>query len=254
MPKLFCISDAHLGAQSAEKESHKATLLNSFLEFILKSENDLLICGDLFDFWFEYRHAVPKLHFRTLALLADISHSGRKIHYLAGNHDFWLGSFLEQQIGLLIHKDDFSFEYNGKSIYAFHGDGLYKKDYLYRGLKKVLRHPFNIFLYRLLHPDFGIPLALHFSHQSRESKSNKTKYSDRDYRDFAFDRINEGHDYVVLGHTHWPAMELNSGGWYLNAGNWIDAFTFIEIGDKPGIYRWDGAKGVEWQLTLPPGN
>ena len=254
MPKLYCISDAHLGAQSAEKESRKEALLTSFLEFILKSENDLLICGDLFDFWFEYRHAIPKLHFKTLALLAEISQSGRQIHYLAGNHDFWLGDFLENEIGLFIHKDDYPFEYNRKHIYAFHGDGLYKKDCLYRGLKKILRHPLNISLYRLLHPDIGIPWALHFSHQSRDAKSDKTAYSDSDYREFAFKKIDSGFDYVILGHTHWPAMAKYKNGWYLNAGNWIDAFTFIEIDERPGIFGWDGEKGVEWKLTLPPGN
>ncbi len=254
MPKLYCISDAHLGAQSAEKEAHKKALLNSFLEYILKSGDDLLICGDLFDFWFEYRHAVPKLHFRTLALLSEITSSGRKIHYLAGNHDFWLGDFLEKQIGLTIHKDDYPFEYNGKSVYAYHGDGLYKKDHLYRGMKKVLRHPLNIFLYRLLHPDFGIPLALHFSHQSRNAKSDKSSYSDSDYREFAFGKIDAGFDYVILGHTHWPALQQQGNGWYLNAGNWIDAFTYIEIDDKPGLFRWDGEKGEEWKLTFPPGN
>ena len=244
-----------MGAHDSELEERKKTLLNSFLLHVLQSDAELLICGDLFDFWFEYRYAIPKLHFRTLSLLGDIVNSGRQIHYLSGNHDFWLGDFFESEIGLILHREDYSFSYNNKKIYAFHGDGLYKKDYLYRALKKVLRNPMNIFLYRMLHPDVGIPLALRFSHQSRETKSDKSNYSDADYREFAYRKIDDGFDLVIMGHTHWPAVEKYKHGWYLNAGNWIDAFTYLEIENTtPILLKWNGKKGVDYKITFPPGN
>lgn len=254
-PKLYCISDAHLGAHRSIIEDRKIVLLNSFLSSVLKSKAELLICGDLFDFWFEYNHAIPKLHFKTLSLLSEISNAGQKINYIAGNHDFWLGDFLENEIGLVLHKDEYAFDFSDKKVFALHGDGLYKKDYLYRATKKVLRNPINIFLYRLVHPDVGIPVALRFSHKSRETKSDKSKFSDLDYREFAYKKIAAGYDYVILGHTHWPAVEKFKKGWYLNAGNWIDAFTYIEIdGGGPKIKQWDGEKGVNYLVSVPPGN
>lgn len=250
---LFVISDAHLGAQSPEKEEKKRILLNSFLEHVLHGSDELLICGDLFDFWFEYKWAIPKLHFRTLVLLAEIVRTGREIHYLAGNHDFWLGDFFRHEIGIHVHEDDYEFHFREKRIYCCHGDGIYKKDHLYRALKKVLRNPVSIWLYRLIHPDIGIPLALHFSHESRESKADMSSYSDMDYREFAYKKIDQGYDYVILGHTHWPAVDRYAGGYYLNPGNWLSDFSYLYLTDGPAVFRWDGNKGVELEIAFPPG-
>lgn len=255
MAKLFCISDAHLGAQEPELEQLKKEKLTSFLNYVLQEDGELIINGDLFDFWFEYRHAVPRQHFQILAQLSNFVNTGKKIHYIAGNHDFWLDSFLEDQVGLILHRDEYELEFDGKKYYIRHGDGLLKKDYLYRGLKKVLRNPVNIFLYRLLHPDFGIPLALHFSHQSRTAAKKQTDYSDSDYREFAFNKIDKGYDFVLLGHTHWPAKAKHLDGWYLNSGHWMGPFTFIVVENAvPKVLQWDGEKSMEIELALPPGN
>ncbi len=255
MAKLFCISDAHLGAQNPESEQIKKEMLTSFLDHVMHEDGELIINGDLFDFWFEYRYAVPRLHFQVLARLSNLVSTRKKIHYIAGNHDFWLDSFLQDQVGLTLHRDDFKLDFDGKKYYICHGDGLLKKDYFYRGLKKILRNPVNIFLYRLIHPDFGIPLALHFSHQSRTASKKQTSYSDTDYREFAFSKIEQGYDFVLLGHTHWPAKEKYLNGWYLNSGHWMAPFTFILIDDTtPKVLQWDGKKGVEMKIELPPGN
>ncbi|MBN2357668.1 UDP-2,3-diacylglucosamine diphosphatase, partial [candidate division KSB1 bacterium] len=165
--KTYFIADAHLGADTSEHERLKEQYISSFLQTFPLNDSRLLICGDLFDFWFEYRHAVPRRHFHVLAQLARLCRSGVPIDYIAGNHDFWLGSFLQKEIGMTLHRDDMILFQGQQRIYIRHGDGLLKKDHLYRLLKKILRFRPNIFLYRLLHPDLGIPLALFFSHLSR---------------------------------------------------------------------------------------
>ncbi len=239
--KLVVLSDAHLGAQSATAELIKTDLLHSFLRSRIAPPGRLIICGDLFDFWFEYRHAVPRRHFSILAQLSLLVRSGVRIDYIAGNHDFWLGSFLQQEVGLHLHRDDLELEQAGKKIYLRHGDGLIKKDYGYRALKRVLRHPVNVFLYRLLHPDLGVPLALFFSQMSRNAEKADCFKTDQDYRTFAFQKIEQGYDLVVLGHSHMPACMPYKHGWYVNAGDWIKAFTFAEIvNGQPALYHWDG--------------
>ena len=239
--KLIIISDAHLGAQSRADEQIKANRLLSFLQSRVSAPSRLIICGDLFDFWFEYRYAVPRRHFSILAQLSLLVRNGVRIDYIAGNHDFWLGSFLEQEVGLHLHRDDLELEQAGKKIYLRHGDGLIQKDHGYRALKKVLRHPFNVFLYRLLHPDVGVPLALFFSQLSRNADKAACFKTDNEYRSFAFQKIEQGYDLVVLGHSHMPACTPYRQGWYVNAGDWIKAFTFVEIvHGRPALYRWDG--------------
>jgi UDP-2,3-diacylglucosamine hydrolase len=239
---VFIISDAHIGAQSAGEEEKKAALLRSFLQYVAGQSARLIINGDLFDFWFEYHHAIPRTHFHLIAQLALMSRNGTTIDYVAGNHDFWLGTFMAQEVGLHVHRDEMELTCAGRRIYIRHGDGLLKKDHGYRVLKKILRHPLNIFLYRLLHPDIGVPLALFFSQMSRNAEKNVYFKTDEEYRAWAFKKIDEGYDGVILGHSHIPALVRHGQGWYANAGNWIQAFTFINIDNgQPGLYRWDGA-------------
>lgn len=255
MSKIYFLSDAHLGAQDHEAEARKAHHLVSFLEYFAAQDAILVIVGDLFDFWFEYRHAIPQRHFHIISLLTNLCRSGKEIHYMAGNHDFWLGSFMKNEVGLHLHLDDYVINNENYKIFMKHGDGLLKKDYLYRAMKKVLRSPLNTSLYRMLHPDLGIPLALFCSHLSRQASRDRSGYSDMDYREFAYARIADGYDYVVLGHTHWPALEQHGGGWYINPGYWMDDFTFAVIDNGvPEVLQWKNGKAQQFSVTLPPGN
>jgi len=239
--KIYILSDAHLGADRAGIEAQKTERILSFLRSLQDQACRLIICGDLFDFWFEYRHAIPRRHFQVLAQLTLLARSGIAIHYIAGNHDFWMDSFLIGEVGLQVHPDDLELMQDGKKIYLRHGDGLLKKDRGYRLLKKILRHPVNVFLYRWVHPDIGVPVALFFSQASRNADKSAYFKEDTEYRAYARQKIEGGYDIVVLGHSHIPACTPCGQGWYVNAGNWIQAFTFAVIENgRPDLYRWDG--------------
>ncbi len=240
---IFFIADAHLGSQSLEQEVLKERYLCSFLQSLPRENSRLIICGDLFDFWFEYRYVVPRRYFRVLAELQRLAQAGVPIDYLPGNHDFWLGSFLRDEIGITLHRDDMVIEQGAQRVYVRHGDGLMRKDHLYRVLKKVLRFPPNVFFYRWLHPDLGIPLALFFSHLSREAAKNEKDYSDADYRAYAREQLQHGFQGVVLGHSHMAALDFYPGGWYLNPGDWMRTFTYgILCETKPALMQWDGTQ------------
>ncbi len=255
MSKIYFLSDVHLGAHDESLEVTKEQRLLTFFKMLEKEDATLVIVGDLFDFWFEYRHVVPRKHFRVLGMLSLLA-AEREVHYMAGNHDFWLNSFMSEEIGINVHPDDLLLESGGRRIYIRHGDGLLKNDYGYRLMKKVLRNKVNIFLYQLLHPDFGIPLALSVSHLSRSVGEKKSDtYMDIDYREYAFQQIDSGYDIVVLGHTHWAALAPHAHGIYLNPGFWGMNFTYAVVQDgTPSLYTWNGSKGVPYTPTLPPGN
>ena len=100
-------------------------------------------------------------------------------------------------------------------------------------------------MYRLLHPDLGIALAHSLSHMSRNAGDPEKKYTDNDYREFAWSKIKQGYDMVVMGHTHIAANEKKYGGWYLNPGNWMQDFSFSVIDDNgPALYQWQGNRAV----------
>ena len=81
----YVISDAHLGVASLDIER----ALVAFLRGLQGKAGSLLINGDLFDFWFEWKSVIPRNSFRALAALADLRESGMPILWVAGNHDCW---------------------------------------------------------------------------------------------------------------------------------------------------------------------
>jgi UDP-2,3-diacylglucosamine hydrolase len=231
---IYFISDAHLGAEGKEKEKIKEGRLLAFLDKVKEEGESLYILGDMFEFWFEYKNVIPKDHFKVLSQLRNVVDSGIKVNYVVGNHDFWLGDFLTEQIGIKIFKYPIEVNHQSKKIFIAHGDGLAKKDWGYRILKKILRNRVNIFLYKLIPPDLSYPLAKFVAGKSRvQADKREASYLD-DYRSFAYEKIKQGFDAVILAHTHIPILEtfdhnLTSspkGGIYLNIGDWFKHFTY----------------------------
>jgi UDP-2,3-diacylglucosamine hydrolase len=225
---LYFLSDAHLGAPMGVSETIKQSRLFEFGKRIAYPENRLFILGDLFDFWFEWgKTVIIKKHFPILCELANWVKKGLKISYLAGNHDFYLGSFLKDEIGLELHPDTLDLEFEDKKFHLFHGDGLRKSDVGYRFLKKVFRSRFNQKLFGIIPPEIGLAMANWSSHKSREAQELRAhSKSYEDYRNYASDKISAGYNYVIMGHTHIPELIPYGNGWYLNSGNWFRDFTY----------------------------
>jgi len=229
---LYIFSDAHLGANDPEKEIRKIAKIETLFEMVRRDGDRLVILGDLFDFWFEYKHAIPKDHHHILFLIRELIRDGVAIDYISGNHDFWMGDFFTEQIGLSVYRDHLNTEYDGKQLHLIHGDGLAKGDRGYRVLKKILRNRLNIWLYRKLPPDWAIPLAKWVSGSSRRHTQGRHEHTFApDYRAYAFDKLKEGFDVVAIGHLHVPAYETSDAGVYVNTGDFIDHFSYAKMQD-----------------------
>ncbi|MFQ5602774.1 MAG: UDP-2,3-diacylglucosamine diphosphatase [bacterium] len=236
MKRIYFISDVHLGAEAGVDESEKIENLISFFKAIKRRTDILYIVGDLFDFWFEYRSAIPKVNIKVLAHLLQLIEQGVRVRYFAGNHDIWLGNYLRQEIGAEILFEPLKVEHNGLRLFIAHGDGLAKGDRRLRLLNKIFKNKVNIFLFKLIHPDFGIPLARKVSNTSKDRGPNPY---DEDYRRFALSKLQQGFDAVILGHTHKPLFEKISSKYYINLGDWIDNFTYLELsGRQLQLKRW----------------
>ncbi len=222
----YFFSDVHLGLESAEKEKLKESKVIEFLTEAGKDAKEIFIVGDLFDCWIEYKQVVPKGYFRLFTKISEITEKGIKINYIAGNHDFWKGNFFKDEFGIEICHTHIEREISGKKFFIHHGDGFAHNDTGYRILKKVLRNNLSQRLYSMIHPDIGIWLAKGTSETSR-NHTNEKNYSEKDgMRDYAFKKIIEGYDYVIMGHRHFPQVTNFEKGYYINLGDWIDYFTY----------------------------
>lgn len=229
---VYFVSDAHLGSDDPETERRKIEKLTAFLQMVRQDGTKLYILGDLFDFWFEYRHAVPKQHLNIVLQLASLTKNGIPIHYITGNHDFWLGGFLSDEVGMVVHRDHCEVTEDGLRLFLIHGDGLSPADWKYRVFVRFpLRNRLAIRLYRLLPVDWAIPLAKAVSSHSRSYTAGREPKFLADYEKFAKRKLAQGYDAVLIGHIHHPVYQKFDTGVYLNTGDFFEHFSYAKLAD-----------------------
>ena len=220
------ISDAHLGSGTDSRQ--RECELCRFLDGVGNDCRRLFLLGDMFDFWFTYRHLVPRGYVRLLGKLAELADSGVELHFFLGNHDMWMFDYLEREMGAVMHDEPEVLVLDGKRFLVGHGDGLGHLDKRFDTLRKVFRSRFNQRLFAAL------PASLTFPFAHRWSDSNKAKHARQDTLHYLGDdregivlycreRLQkEPLDYCVFGHRHTPlVMSLNEECTYVNTGDWL---------------------------------
>jgi UDP-2,3-diacylglucosamine hydrolase len=203
----------------------------------------LVINGDLFEFWFEWRTVIPRSSFRILAALASLRESGTPILMIAGNHDCWGGEVLRSDVGVQYHVGPWEGMLAGWRCRIDHGDGLRpREDRRYRMIRPVLRNRLAVKLFRWLHPDLATALAMNSSHASRTYGAED---EGRGLANIGANTLASRPDLelLVFGHSHVAALtRTTSGGVYANAGSWLDAPTFLRATpERLELRTWDGS-------------
>lgn len=245
MSKVFFLSDAHLGAEEREKEREKENRLLAFLDKVKKEGVEIYILGDLFDFFFEYKTVIPARHYRILEKLADLVRSGVRVTYIVGNHDYWLGSFFRDELGVIVSQKPLEVTIQGEKLYLTHGDVMGNSSLGDRALKTLLRSPVTIQLFSWIHPDVGAAIARWVSGRSREKTNPKSEIQKkleekvRVTYEIAKKKFEEGFDGVVCGHIHLPRIFQEGGKTFLLLGDWIHHFSFGVLNDgKLSLEYW----------------
>lgn len=227
---VYFVSDFHLGEANVERDRLKLELFRRFRAQSAGDLEHLIILGDLYDFWFEYKHLIPKRNLGILLELKALAESGVKLSYVCGNHDFWLLDFMQSEIGCQVHRDTLELTGALGRVLVLHGDGVAPSDWKYRLLKGVLRNRVNIALFKLLPPALAYGLAHRVSGGSRYFGEEKpTPEFVAEYHDFARRQIAAGYHAVVCGHIHWPEIKEIEGGFYVNSGDWINFFSYVRF-------------------------
>ncbi len=232
MSRIYFVSDSHLGVPDRPRSLQRERLLVQWLEQVAQDASGIYLLGDLFDFWFEYRHVVPRGYVRLLGKLAELSDRGVALHFFTGNHDMWSFGYLEQEIGLRLYRQPVERELNGKRFLIGHGDGLGPGDRGYKFLKRVFSCRLCQRLFSFLHPGFGVGLARWLSRRSRAAGGSADEKYLGDDREFLVQYCRERlrqkpFDYFVFGHRHLPIdLEVAPGVRYVNTGDWVQHFTY----------------------------
>ena len=238
---IYFISDIHLMLNRTKQEAKREEILFSFFDHVRKSGGTLIINGDLFDFYFEYKDVIPKVYAPLYYQILKLRESGVKVHYILGNHDYWVMDFINDVLFDKVYYDDVKLKIGKKTFYITHGDGFLSWDKSYRALKKFIRSRLFIWFYRSLHPRIGYSFANWVSkkgeHYVHSKEYNKKILDEMKVQSMPF--LDDGCDYFISGHYH-QAKELDmKNGKLLILGDWLSFFSYGKFdGEDLRLHFW----------------
>lgn len=235
MSRIYFASDMHLGFPSWEKSLEREKLLVRWMDSIIDDADALYLLGDVFDFWFEYKHVVPRGFTRFLGKLAEFHDKGIPVHFFTGNHDVWVFDYLPRETGIKVYRKPEIHNIDGKIFFIGHGDGLGSKDWSFHLLKKIFTNPVLQWLFARIHPNSAIGFGHRWSKHSRYSKGfsiNDFTPEKEDLVNFIKEQEQQRHcDFYIFGHRHIPIDFALEKTRYINLGDWLSHYSFA---------LWDG--------------
>lgn len=236
---IYFASDFHLGVDTPQESSkEREQKIIRWLDFIQPTCKALYLLGDVFDYWFEYKKVIPKGNVRFLARLAQFTDAGIPVHIFTGNHDMWISTYLESEIGIKLHRDPIEITLHSKKMILGHGDGLGPGDRGYKVIKKIFRNRFNQWLFARLHPNLGIALMQFFSGKSRAYDKEDQSFSNPEKEwlvQYCEEQIKSKEiDFFIFGHRHLPIDYIlsNAKSRYINLGDMMsyNSYAVLEQG------------------------
>lgn len=233
--KLYFASDFHLGVPTYEKSLEREKRIVAWLDHVKKDAEAIYLVGDLFDFWFEYKHTAPKGFIRLLGKIAEISDSGIPVHLFTGNHDMWMKGYLPKELNVKLHTAPITLHAQGKTLYVGHGDGLGPGDHKYKFLKRFFASPVCQWLFARLHPNLAFGVANYFSRKSRLATGKTDEHFLGNENEWLYvfckDYLKTTKvDYFVFGHRHLPlTLDVEGKATYINLGEWMNYNTYAEM-------------------------
>jgi UDP-2,3-diacylglucosamine hydrolase len=239
---LYFISDVHLKLRLSPDEKNRRKNLYRLLDHIRETGGTCFFIGDLFDFYFEYPHLIPKAYIDFYHKALEMKRDGIELHFVLGNHDFWVQDFMTETLMDQVYFDDTTFEVNGKKFYITHGDGLLSWDHGYRLLKKIIRSPFFIWLFRWIHPTIAYKIANSISRSGRHYTHSEDFNEDVriELQNVAKNHFENNFDYMISGHYHLGEMFTINEGKLAILGDWFHRPSYAVFdGMDLSIHSWD---------------
>lgn len=234
MKYIYFLSDAHLGSLALDHHRTQERRLVRFLDSIKNKADAIYLLGDMFDFWNEYKHVVPKGYTRFLGKLSELTDMGVEVHFFTGNHDLWTYGYLEKECGVILHRKPLTTEIYDKIFYLAHGDGLGDTSKTFKFLRSLFHNRFLQILLNTIHPRWGMSLGLNWAKRSRlkHSGSNETPYLGEDRELLVkysknYLKTHPDIDYFIYGHRHIELdLKLTHKTRMFILGDWISHFSY----------------------------
>ncbi len=230
--KIYFASDFHLGVPDGSSSLVREKKIVAWLDQLQHDAHSVYLLGDIFDFWFEYKQAIPKGFIRLQGKLAELRDKGLPIYFFTGNHDMWMFDYFTSELGIVIYREPQVLEVKTFKFLIGHGDGLGQGDTVYKMLKWFFNSRVCQWLFARIHPNMGISMAKFWSRKSRISNSAREEKFDGEENEFLLSYCRalekkQHHDFYVFGHRHLPLnLKVGDNSRYINLGEWVHFDTY----------------------------
>lgn len=106
--RIYFVSDVHLGLKAGDPQERETRFVGFLRSLPADSDTSLVLLGDIWDFWYEYRDVVPRQAARVIHELMRLMDNGVQIYFCPGNHDLWTFSYL-QDLGIKVVSQPYCF-------------------------------------------------------------------------------------------------------------------------------------------------
>lgn len=241
----YFLSDFHLGAKYFDNPLDYEKRVVAFLDSIKGNAKEIYLLGDILDYWYEYRHVVPKGFTRFFGKLAELSDAGIRIYWFIGNHDIWIFDYIPKELGVTVLDGPSIRQIDGKRFFLDHGDAVGKRTLSFRMLRSLFRNAFCQRLYAAIHPRWTVPFALNWSKGSREGDEFPAYQGEgNEYlEEFAKSYSSKPPiDFFIFGHRHIMLDKcLPSGSRIIILGDWIHFCSYAVFdGENLSLLQFSG--------------
>jgi UDP-2,3-diacylglucosamine hydrolase len=208
--KTYFVTDAHLGSWSFKDKLANEKKLVRWMNSIKTDCEALYMLGDMIDFWYEYKLAVPKGFARFFGKIAEFTDAGIPVHWFTGNHDIWLFHYVQEELGVTVHTQELEIMIHGKKFLMAHGDGLGDPSRNFRMLRNIFHNRGNQRLFACINPRIGLWFGLNWAKHSRLKRGDEPEKYLGEEKEFlvqfakkdAAKKKAEAPDFYLFGHRH----------------------------------------------------
>lgn len=227
----YFLSDLHLGARYFADPREHERMVCRWLREIGPRARRIYLLGDVLDYWFEYRHVVPRGFTRFFGTLADLADSGVEITWLTGNHDIWIFDYLPREIGFRLVDGPLEETIDGRRFYMAHGDGLGPVPPGERLMRAVFRSRPLQRLFAAVHPRWTVGLAYGWSASNRTRRKVEAPSPEPLLKWVCRNKRPEV-DYYLFGHYHLMFDREVCGSRVMILGDWISNMSYAVFDGK----------------------
>lgn len=224
-PTVLFVSDSHFHLVPDQAEADRLARFLEFLEFA-GGADQLVLLGDIFDFWFDYPHFRLKGYESLLTALDQLQQKGTEIHFVGGNHDIWATGYFQQRYGCRPLRAASILPFGSRRVLLDHGDGLLKFDLAYSTFRALVRTRLGIILAKSLHPELLFGLSTWLSGHSRGATRDEASELERLARRWFERHQQPPWDLMIMGHVHHGFLLEREGHQMAALAGWFDPLSY----------------------------